>query len=57
MCWSSESSRNAYIIGSVSSLILMLFGDKVDKNIGLFFFSGCTNAIDRIFYMERSRMR
>ena len=37
MCWSSESSRNAYIIGSVSSLILMLFGDKVDKNIGLFF--------------------
>ena len=37
MCWSLESSRNAYIIGTISSSILMIFGDKVDKNIGLFF--------------------
>jgi len=37
MCWSLESSKNAYIIGTISSSMLMIFGDNVDKNIGLFF--------------------
>ena len=37
MCWSLESSRNAYIIGTIASLILLYYGDNVDKNIGSFF--------------------
>lgn len=37
MCWSSESSRNAYIVGSISSILLMLLGNNIYKNIGFFF--------------------
>jgi hypothetical protein len=37
MCWSLGSSRNAYIIGTIASLILLYYGDNVDKNIGSFF--------------------
>jgi len=37
MCWSLESSRNAYIIGTIASLILIYYGDNVDKNIGSLF--------------------
>ena len=37
MCWSIESSRNAYIIGTIASITLLYYGDSVDKNIGLFF--------------------
>lgn len=33
-----ESSRNAYLIGVISSLILLKYGNNIDKNIGLFFF-------------------
>lgn len=35
MCWSIESSRNAYIIGTIASIILLVYGDNVDKNIGV----------------------
>jgi hypothetical protein len=37
MCWSAESSKNAYIIGLLSSVILLVYGDETDKCIGLFF--------------------
>jgi len=37
MCWSIESSKNAYIIGTLSSLILLIKGNNMYKNIGLFF--------------------
>ena len=37
MCWSLESSRNSYIIGTIASITLLYYGDSVDKNMGLFF--------------------
>lgn len=37
MCWSAESSANAYGLGTLASLILLAYGDRIDKNIGLFF--------------------
>tara|TARA_X000000368_G_scaffold402763_1_gene377009 strand:- start:1133 stop:1774 length:642 start_codon:yes stop_codon:yes gene_type:complete len=36
MCFSTESSLTAYIIGSIASLYLLINGDKYDKHIGLF---------------------
>ena len=37
MCYSAESSIQTYWIGLVSSLILLIFGSKYDKALGLFF--------------------
>ena len=36
MCQDLETSRNTYIIGSITSLYLLLKGDKFDKHIGIF---------------------
>ena len=36
MCFSAEASIAAYILGSISSLYLLIKGDKYDKHIGLF---------------------
>tara|TARA_B100000424_G_scaffold268524_1_gene263478 strand:+ start:13356 stop:14012 length:657 start_codon:yes stop_codon:yes gene_type:complete len=36
MCWSANSSKNAYIIGTLGSLILLYFGNNIEKTIGLF---------------------
>jgi len=37
MCWSQEASKNFWIIGMISSSILLLFGNNIYKTIGLFF--------------------
>ena len=36
MCFSAEASIISYIIGTISSLYLLINGDKYDKQIGLF---------------------
>lgn len=37
MCWNLESSWLSYIIGSIASLLLLIYGSDVDKNLGIFF--------------------
>tara|TARA_A100001015_G_scaffold293144_2_gene369376 strand:- start:193 stop:849 length:657 start_codon:yes stop_codon:yes gene_type:complete len=36
MCWNANSSKNAYIIGTLGSLILLYFGNNIERTIGLF---------------------
>ena len=38
MCWSKESSKNAYITGMISSIMLLIFGNNMYKTFGLLFF-------------------
>ena len=37
MCYSAKSSIIAFTVGELASIYLLLYGDKYDKNIGIFF--------------------